>query len=224
MTEVERRGCYFSLILLTVVFGWQGVLALFDRPSNDPTRPEIARTAIAPVIGLALFFSCAVSGRKPSFVRGWGRVAAVGWTWACLTFLLHVAVAFHLGHDWSHANAYDHVEQQSGFGPGIFVSYLFTLIWVADVIWLWASYRSYRRRSKWIAWSIAGFLGFVTFNATVVFGSSVVRGWALFYIGVGAVGFLVDRFISRRRRNTAASDATNGPAPPTLHAPPPRSV
>src|SRR6478752_3648191 len=56
--------------------------------------------------------------------RGWYRVigARVGrflYTGACGLTLLHIAVAFHVGHGWSHARAYQHVEAMSGFGSGL---------------------------------------------------------------------------------------------------------
>lgn len=192
------------MLLVTFLFCGKGVLAFAERPSTDPTRPEISRSAVPAVLGLATFLGFVVSIPRPIPPR-WRSVFRFGWTWACLTYLVHVAIAFHLGHDWSHANAYDHVERRSGFGPGIFLSYLFTVVWVGDVIWVWVDYRSYRNRPRWISRTVAGFLGFVTFNATVVFGSGEVRvlGIALTSLTVLSVG--IERL---RNRTSSPQDGT----------------
>ena len=111
-----------------------------------------------------------------------GRLARACWTLACLAYLLHVACAFHYAHHWSHAEAYEHVRQAGGVGEGIFVSYLFTLLWTGDVIWWWTAPAGYARRFPWIDRLLHGFMLFVIFNATVVFEFGPVRwaGTALF--------------------------------------------
>lgn len=93
----------------------------------------------------------------------------------CILFLFHVAIAFHLGHGWSHRDAFERTERISGFGPGIFVSYAFIAVWVADVIWSWVSFDSYLSRPKWLTGAILGFMGFIWFNAVIVFGSWIFR-------------------------------------------------
>src|SRR5690242_15244811 len=75
-------------------------------------------------------------------------VARICWTLGCLAYLAHVAAAFHYVHGWSHEHAFAHTEEASGFGPGIFVSYVFTLVWALDVAswWLWPGW--YARRPR----------------------------------------------------------------------------
>ena len=103
------------------------------------------------------------------------RVARAAWVAGCAVFLVHLGLAFHLAHGWSHANAYEHVERSSGFGPGIFVSYFFTLVWVTDAtVWLIAPAR-YSRRPMWLALALHGFMVFITINATVIYGHSPLR-------------------------------------------------
>ena len=70
---------------------------------------------------------------------GNAHLARLTWTLGCLAFLIHVGVAFQYAHHWSHAKAFAHVERASGYGEGIFVSYLFTLIWIGDVLWWWTA-------------------------------------------------------------------------------------
>lgn len=106
-----------------------------------------------------------------------GRIARWCWTWACLCFLIHLAMAFHYFHHWSHANAFEHTRQVSGVGEGVFVSYLFTLLWAADVAAWWLAPNRYATRSAWIDRGLHGFMLFVVFNGTVVYESGAIR-WA----------------------------------------------
>jgi hypothetical protein len=118
-------------------------------------------------------------------LRPWvGRTAGPGvaarFAWGCwvaswLIYLAHVAFAFHHYHHWSHAEAVRHVEQRSGFGPGLFVSYLFTLLWTADVVWWAAAPASHARRPAWVGLALDGFVVFMAFNGTVVYETGVIR-------------------------------------------------
>ena len=131
-----------------------------------------------------------------------GRLARTCWTLACLAYLIHVAFAFHYIHHWSHAEAFEHVRQAGGVGEGIFVSYLFTLLWTGDVMWWWIAPLSYAGRSVWIDRALHGFMAFVIFNGTVVFASGFIR-WA----GVAMFIWLVWLWASRGR-------ASRGREPP----------
>jgi hypothetical protein len=113
-----------------------------------------------------------------------GRLARWCWTWGWLVFVIHVGLAFHFLHHWSHAEAFDHVRKESGFGPGIFVSYLFSAAWTADVALWWLVPERYSARSKWIDRLLHGFMLFIVFNGTVVYETGPIR-WA------GATGFAV---------------------------------
>ncbi len=125
------------------------------------------------------------------------RVARAAWVGGCAVFLVHLGLAFHLALGWSHANAFEHVERSSGFGPGIFVSYAFALIWMGDAaIWLMEPAR-YAQRSKWIAVTIHGSMVFITFNATVVFGQSPLRWVAAAAFALLLGQWLKDRLIAR---------------------------
>jgi hypothetical protein len=97
------------------------------------------------------------------------------WGFGCALLLLHVAIAFHLGHNWSHQAAWNHTQQISGFGDGIYVNYAFALVWLADAVWLCTAFESYCARPRWLSWTIHGFLAFIVFNAAVVFGSPSSR-------------------------------------------------
>jgi len=114
-------------------------------------------------------------------LRGNRRIAKWVWGSGCDFNTLHILVAFHFTHGWSHAAAVEHVARQSeavigtSFGAGIWFNYVFTILWIVDASWLWLKPESYTRRKKWVAWAIHGFLFFMVVNAAVVFAPDMVR-------------------------------------------------
>lgn len=133
-------------------------------------------------IRLALLLYLAAVAAMPWLgPAGWGardtlgRIVRAGWALGWLLYAAHVGLAFHYFHGWSHAAAVRHVEEQSGFGPGIAFSHLFTLLWGADVAWWCAGPESYARRPRWVGIALHGYLLFVAFNATVVYETGAVR-------------------------------------------------
>jgi hypothetical protein len=106
-----------------------------------------------------------------------GRLARWCWTWGVVAFLVHLGMAFHYFHDWSHAHAFEHTRQESGWGEGLYVSYAFTLLWIADAAWWWVSPARYARRSAFWHAVLHAFLLFIAFNAAVVFETGLIR-WA----------------------------------------------
>jgi hypothetical protein len=128
---------------------------------------------------------------------GRGRLARWCWTFAWVTYLVHVAMAFHHFHHWSHAEAVEHTRQVSGVGEGVYVSYLFTLLWTADVAAWWLGPARYARRARRVDGLLHGFMLFMVFNATVVYERGPIRwaGLALFAVLAVLVGW---RFRVRR--------------------------
>ena len=108
------------------------------------------------------------------------------WLWSLgwIVFVVHVGLAFHLVHHWSHDEAWEATRVQGGVGEGVYFNYLVMVIWLVDVLWWWVWPVQYLGRSKWKGALIQGFLLFMWFNATVVF----AHGYMSI---VGAVGFLV---------------------------------
>jgi hypothetical protein len=140
-----------------------------------------------------------------------GRLARWCWTWGWLVYVIHVGLAFHFVHHWSHAEAFEHVRKESGFGPGIFVSYLFTAAWTADAALWWLAPDRYSARSKWIDRLLHGFMLFIVFNGTVVYETGPIR-WA------GATGFAVLGWLAVRRLATGRRAEFNSIATNTLQA------
>ena len=145
-------------------------LALAMRPLAGPAGADVGHPAIRdsarwPVFAWCLAWPLALA-RPPTDPRPLRAVWALG----CALLLAHIAVAFHLGHGWSHAAAWEHTRATGGYGDGVFVNYLFALVWLADAAWAYVAFDSYLRRPRWLKWAVFGFLAFIVFNAAVVFG------------------------------------------------------
>jgi hypothetical protein len=123
------------------------------------------------------------------------RLARGLWTLAWAAYLVHVGMAFHHFHDWSHAEAVEHTRRAGGLGEGIYFSHLFTLVWTADVLFWWGWPARHANRPAWITRALHGYMAFMIFNATVVFASGWMR-WA----GVALFAVLGTRWWQRRAR------------------------
>jgi hypothetical protein len=109
--------------------------------------------------------------------------------------VVHMVVAMGLAHGWSYAAAVEHTRRTAGVGAGFWVNYLFAAVWLADATWMAMDPSGYARRPRWVGRTVTGFLGFVVFNATVVYGGRAAR------VG-GAAGFTFlaySRFSHSRR-------------------------
>ncbi|HEY2839585.1 MAG TPA: hypothetical protein VGJ26_10565 [Pirellulales bacterium] len=126
-----------------------------------------------------------------------GRIARWCWTLGLVTFLVHLGVAFHFYHQWSHAHAFDHTREVSGIGEGIYISYLFTWLWAADVAWWWTSPVTYVGRTPWIGRALHPFMLFIVFNGMVIYESGPIRWVGLVMFAVLAVAWWQSRGRSR---------------------------
>ena len=194
--------------------------------ADSRTRPPTAAALVVAAWLAAEAWAWAERGDGDAVVRGTARVAVALWAlaagliltrrrptgraaWACgaAAHLIHVGVAFDYAHGWSHGSAFRHVEAASGFGPGIYVSYLFTLAWAADAAWWLAWPARYDRRPSWLDRTVHGFVAFVVFNGTVVYETGpVALGRGRGVRGVGGAG-------------RAAGDAMSGGSPQPAPSP-----
>lgn len=133
-------------------------------------------------LAVALFFvTLALRARLRNSSARWV------WTAGCLVYLLHVFCAFQFVHNWRHADAYAATVRQTTevarleWGGGLWVNYVFTIVWMGDTVWWWLAAKSYAARAAWLTALIYGFMGFIVFNASVVFASGISR-W------IGALG------------------------------------
>jgi hypothetical protein len=197
MTRDQRTAAAITGVVCAALLGLTGVV-MFARPSGDDVNaPEIRLTGYWVALAWAGVWPFSrISPRYPAGPLSWadrvrlGKFGRFAYTLACLGCLFHIAIAFHLGHGWSHRAAFEHTEQLSGFGPGIYVNYLFALVWVADVAWAWVAFDHYVRRPGWVRWAVQGFMGFVVFNAAVVFGSGEMRWVSLVVLAIPALWVL----------------------------------
>lgn len=137
------------------------------------------------------------SSADPERMRVQARAA---WSIGCAIFVVHVACAFHFVHGWSHGAAYEATARETfektgwNSGSGLWLNYLFAALWVADVLWWWRGTDRYEARPMWINATILGFMGFIAFNATVVFGGPVAR-----VVGVAACAVLIAAAFAQKR-------------------------
>jgi hypothetical protein len=132
----------------------------------------------------ALLLMMRLTPRDWHVTARFGTLARWCWTWALVSFLVHVVMAFHYYHHWSHAHAFERTRQISGVGEGLYFSYLFTVLWTADVLFWWLSPARYAARSAWVDRTMHGFMLFVTFNSMVVFEAGLIRWAGLFMFAV----------------------------------------
>ena len=142
-------------------------------------------------VAMVLFVASLASRRR------WPIWSRLTWTAGCIAYLLHVAAAFHYYHHWSHAEAYAFTAQQTwevvglDWGGGLYVNYVFTAVWLGDVLWWWSRGwrdphpRPFSQGERGVKWLVHGFMGFVAFNATVVFATGFSR-----WFGIGACAVL----------------------------------
>ena len=127
------------------------------------------------------------------------------WTAAFLLMLIHVLLAFHFTHGWSHRHAFETTRRESGFGEGLYVNDLFMALWTFDVAWWWLRPRRYATRAVWIDRALHLFMLFIAFNATVVFESGAGR-----MAGAVASALLLGAWLFKRRAG-AVGDGSDEP-------------
>lgn len=179
--------------MIPLIAGFLGLFLLFTlAPTDWPRETETRWTAWLMVAAWAIAMAYRIRRGRSVQTRGW-------WTVAAGLFVIHVITAFWQAHAWSHAKAYDHVEETSGFGPGIFVSYLFTLVWLLDVLYWWLARQRYERRSTGSDGLLHGFMAFIMFNGTVVYEDGPIR-W---------VGLVVFIFLGVLLTSSALTNCNN---------------
>ena len=135
-------------------------------------------------IALSLYLSAELLlafGREPRATNLARWASTVG----ALAFVIHAGAAFGYFHDWSHAAAYAETARQTAeltgwrSGGGIYVNYLFTVVWLAEVAWWWWHPQTHARRAEWINHAYRGFFLFMTLNGAFVFVRTPARWYGL---------------------------------------------
>lgn len=152
------------------------------------------------LLSYACGFLAACMGRHH---RSWQGVARWVWTGGCFLFLVHVAAAFHYHYGWSHAIALRETARQTAeltgtaSGAGLYLNYLYTVLWVADAAYWWRGLERYRSRPLWIDVALHGFFLFMTINATIVFEDGWVR-WSAVGVLALVAAVLIGAWRSRK--------------------------
>ena len=146
-------------------------------------------------LALVGYLAGALHACAPRYGAVWSRVARILWTLGCAALLVHVISAFHVHYLWSHRTALDETARRTAeltgraTGAGLYLNYLFAVLWALDAAWWWRGLEAYRRRSPIVVVALHGFLFFMVFNGTVVFASGPVRwlGVAIAILLAGAL-------------------------------------
>jgi len=162
---------WWGLLSLALVLTLSFLLA--DEPGTPLTRNTI-RLSLA-WYAAALFSMMWLDPTGWAAQTGMGKLARWCWTWAAAIFSVHVALAFHYYHGWSHAHAFQHTFEVSGTGEGIYVSYLFQLLWTLDAALWWLKPRAYAARPAIVGRALHAFMLFIVFNGMIVFESGPIR-------------------------------------------------
>lgn len=119
--------------------------------------------------------------------RGPERLVAARWlnSFGCAAFLAHVTCAFHFYHGWSHSAAYRETARQTAelvgwnWGGGLYLNYLFALVWLGEAVSSWVNPNGHLQRPKWLTWTVRSFFLFMMLNGAVVFPHGAVRWFGL---------------------------------------------
>jgi len=113
--------------------------------------------------------------------EGARRAARAAWTTGAVFALVHVLLAFHVRHAWSHAAAVADTARQTRellgreVGAGVYFNYVFLAVWLADAAWWWIAPRSFGARPPAVDRAVRLFLLFMFVNGAVVFPRGPVR-------------------------------------------------
>ncbi len=133
-----------------------------------------------------LLYAVVLTGRlaalvRPELARGAEPWLRGLWLAGAAFMLAHLTAAFHFYHHWSNQHAVQDTAEQTQallgvpFGAGIYFSYVFVALWVADALWWAAAPRSYNRLPLGCRLALHAYLFFIAFNGAVVFEAGVTR-------------------------------------------------
>lgn len=114
---------------------------------------------------------------------GWLRVVRLVWTAGLVLYGIHVVGAYGVVYGWSHQVAVAETALRiPEFGGiswgeiGLAMNHLFTLAWTIDVVRWWRAGPAFPDEHAGHVAVLHVFMGFMVFNATVVFGP---QGWRM---------------------------------------------
>jgi hypothetical protein len=163
-------------------------------------------------------------GNVQRYDRRWPAAARGLWTLGCGLFVVHVACAFAFHHGWSHAAAWESTAAETDallgvrFGDGIYFSYVFLAVWMADVIAMWVFSRERPGSARPLVAAMHGvihvYLFFIAFNGAIVFEAGPTR-WGGIVACLALAGLAAWRAYNglRSTNRTAEPSAALNPEP-----------
>ena len=142
-----------------------------------------------------------VAGSVLAWAAGEGVPSRVAWSLGALLAVAHALLAFAVFYGWSHAVAREATARQTAaltglaFAGGIYVNYVFLLVWLGDAMWWWVAPRSHAARPGWVSVTIRGFIFFIIVNGAVVFADGLAR-----VLGLAAVSLVAVTWLRRLNR------------------------
>jgi hypothetical protein len=127
-------------------------------------------------------------------IRGMSEVSVVVrsvWLMGALAALMHSVGALWAFHQGSHEAAFESTAKQTeellgiAVGIGLYVNYLFVLVWFVDACLRFFRAEWYKCLPNWYQMAVYGFLVFIAINGVIVFKAGVVR-----WIGISAIAIL----------------------------------
>ncbi len=128
------------------------------------------------------------------------------WFSGALLALAHSFGALATFHNGSQVVAFESTAKQTEqllgirFGAGLYVNYLFVIVWNADAAIRLLQPKRYPFSPKWYRYGVTGFLVFIAINGSIVFQA----GWTR-YVGIGCLLFLGALAWAKRNRGFATS-------------------
>jgi len=128
----------------------------------------------------------------------------IAWVWL-------LGAMFAMAHSWGALMTFHHGSQEAAlestaeqteqllgfrFGLGLYVNYLFVVVWLGDAAFRLLAPKRYILLPNWYRHSVIGFLVFIAINGAIVFKSGWIR-----IIGVGCVCLLGILALIRLRKS-----------------------
>jgi hypothetical protein len=142
-----------------------------------------------------------IAGSVLAWAAGEGVPSRGAWSLGAFLAVAHALLAFAVFYGWSHTVAREATARQAAaltglnFEGGIYVNYVFLMVWLGDALWWWLAPRSHDARPNWVSVAIRGFIFFIILNGAVVFADGLAR-----IVGIVAVSIVAVTWFRRFTR------------------------
>lgn len=141
-------------------------------------------------------FAVGELAKSRRYAGAWS-ISAIG----AILLTVHIVLAMAVRHGWSQASALEATARQTNdmfglnWGGGVYVNYLFALVWIAE-LFVWRQWpEGYASRPGWMKWSLRAFYFVIIASAAVIFATDWRR-----WMGAAILAVLVASWIKRPGR------------------------